>query len=66
MSSQNFLKIGDAAKFLGISKTTLRRWEDEGRIVSYRHVFNNYRMYDVDDINRLSTKLQIIVCKAED
>ena len=39
------LDINEASKFLGVSKSTLRRWEDEGKITSYR-TEGNHRRYD--------------------
>jgi predicted site-specific integrase-resolvase len=41
-----FVAIGDAAKALGVSITTLRRWEVEGRLVPDRTV-GRQRRYDL-------------------
>jgi predicted site-specific integrase-resolvase len=43
---ERFLAIGDAAKALGVSITTLRRWEVEGRLVPDRTV-GRQRRYDL-------------------
>ena len=37
------LDINEASKFLGISKSTLRRWEADGKITSYRTEGNHRR-----------------------
>ena len=43
---ERFVAIGDAAKALGVSITTLRRWEVEGRLVPERTV-GRQRRYDL-------------------
>jgi site-specific DNA-methyltransferase (adenine-specific) len=42
---ENYHTIAEAAEILGISKTTLRRWDKSGKFPSKRHPINNYRMY---------------------
>ncbi len=49
----NFLTIKDASKILGVSKMTLRNWDNSGKLKAYRHPLNNYRMYRVDDIEKI-------------
>lgn len=46
-----FLKIGDAAKYLGVSVQTLRRWEEVGHLLPDRKSEGKTRYYD---LNRLS------------
>jgi putative resolvase len=43
-----FLKIGEAAKILGISVQTLRRWEATGYLLPHRKSKGNTRYYDLD------------------
>lgn len=40
------LTIKDAAKVLGVSEPTLRRWDEAGKFVARRHPVNGYRLYD--------------------
>ena len=42
---ERFVAIGDAAKALGVSITTLRRWEAEGRLVPDRTAGRQRRYY---------------------
>jgi len=49
------LKITDAAKYLGVNISTLRRWEDEGKIVSERTT-GGHRRYDKDALNSIANK----------
>ncbi|MBU0535301.1 tail fiber domain-containing protein [Patescibacteria group bacterium] len=52
------LKVSQAAKILGISPSSLRRFEKEERITSERAPGNNYRTYRLDLVNRLKAELQ--------
>jgi len=49
------LKITDAAKYLGVNISTLRRWEDEGKILSERTT-GGHRRYDKDLLNSIVNK----------
>ncbi len=40
-----FYSIAQVADILGISKETLRRWDNNGTLVPQRHTDNNYRVY---------------------
>ena len=48
------LPIGDAARQLGVSVDTMRRWERENRIQSFR-TLGNQRRYRQSDIDALLT-----------
>lgn len=48
--NENFILIKEASKLLGVSKLTLRNWDNSGKLVSYRHPINNYRIYKKSDI----------------
>lgn len=48
-----FITIKDAAKILGVSKITLRNWDASGKLKALRHPFNNYRVYKVEEIERV-------------
>ncbi len=45
-----YITIKDASRILGVSKMTLRNWDNSGKLKAHRHPFNNYRVYDVSDI----------------
>ena len=40
-----FLTVGSAAEYLGVSRDTLRRWDRSGRLPAQRHPMNGYRLY---------------------
>jgi excisionase family DNA binding protein len=45
-----YVSIGKAAKILGVSIGTLRRWDEEGRLVSIK-TEGGHRRYDISKIN---------------
>jgi len=47
---ENYLNISQAAKILGVSPGTLRRWDKAGKFPSQRHPINNYRIYKEDQV----------------
>ena len=53
-----FIRIAEAAKMIGITPTTLRTWERKGKIASYRNPINNWRMYKSDEIEKLMERIQ--------
>ncbi len=40
------ITIKEAARLLGVSEPTLRRWDEQGKFVARRHPINGYRLYD--------------------
>jgi MerR family copper efflux transcriptional regulator len=47
---QDYLQIKAAAAFLGVSANTLRNWERQGKLATYRHPVNGYRLYKKTDL----------------
>ncbi len=43
----------EAANILGVSKITLRNWDKSGKLKAHRHPFNNYRVYKLEDIDKV-------------
>jgi hypothetical protein len=48
-----FLKIKEAAKLIGVTPNTLRNWESKGLIKKRRHPINNYRLYDIEELKKI-------------
>lgn len=40
-----YMTIKEAARLLGISTMTLRRWDNGKKLKAKRHPINNYRLY---------------------
>jgi molybdopterin-binding protein len=51
--SDRFMKVGDAARAIGISLDSLRRWDREGRIRVTRDR-SNRRMVPISEVERLA------------
>jgi len=41
----DYLTIKEAAKYLGISAMTLRRWDSDKKLKAIRYPVNKYRLY---------------------
>lgn len=53
----NFITLTEAATFLGVSKATLRNWDNEGKLKATRNPLNGYRQYDLNDLVLLKKEL---------
>ena len=47
----DYLRISEAAEYLGVSPNTLRNWERAGKIVAHRHPVNDYRLFQREDLD---------------
>jgi predicted site-specific integrase-resolvase len=66
MQNENkHISIGQAAKILGVSVVTLRRWEKLGHLVSSFRTFGKHRRYDIYALyQRLNKNKRINICYA--
>jgi len=53
-----YLKIRQAAEFLGVSPNTLRNWGKENKIPEFRHPLNNYRLYRRSDLEGVLRRIK--------
>ena len=49
---REYLKVAEAAEFVGVSQNTLRKWADQGRITVRVNPANGYRMFRREDLQR--------------
>jgi len=54
----DYITVRQAALMLGVSAATLRNWDRAGKLKAKRHPINGYRLYSVEDLQRLVNKLQ--------
>jgi len=47
------MSIKKAAEVLGVTPLTLRNWDKKGKFKALRHPINNYRVYKIEDIDKL-------------
>ncbi len=52
---ESLLTVIDAAKVIGVSIDTIRRWEKKGILKSTRST-NNYRLFNIEEVKRVHTK----------
>jgi len=48
-----YVTIKEAAYILGVSALTLRNWDKNGKFPAQRHPMNNYRVYKLEDLNKV-------------
>jgi putative resolvase len=52
VADQQWLTLGEAARYLGVAQSTIRRWADEGRVRAFytpgRH--RRFRLADLDEL----------------
>lgn len=49
----DYLRISEAAAYLGVSPNTLRNWVNAGKIAAIRHPVNDYRLFQKEDLDLL-------------
>jgi len=54
---KGFITTKQVAHLLGVTTTTVRRWDKTGKLKATRHPFNNYRLYQLVEIKKLSESL---------
>ena len=52
-----FMRIKEAAEFLGVSTNTLRNWEKAGKLKPFRDLNSGYRLYIREDLENLLKKI---------
>jgi MerR family copper efflux transcriptional regulator len=55
---KGYLKILEAARFLGVTPQTLRNWDRQGKLSAYRHPMNNYRMYKQTELEKILKRVK--------
>lgn len=53
-----FINIKQASKILGVSPLTLRNWDNNGKLKAHRHPMNNYRVYKLEDLERVINEIE--------
>jgi MerR family transcriptional regulator, copper efflux regulator len=54
----DYLRIGEAAAYLGVAAGTLRNWERSGKIRTFRHPLNNYRLFRRRDLDEILQRIE--------
>ena len=54
----DYMRISEAADYLGISANTLRNWTNSGKLTAHRHPVNTYRLFKKQDLDALLEKVE--------
>jgi len=55
---EDYLTVGEAAAFMGVSASTLRNWDRAGKLKARRHPINGYRLYRRAELQMLLKSLK--------
>ena len=50
------ITLAEAASILGVSKATLRNWDNSGKLTAIRHPVNGYRLYELRELKKLQAQ----------
>lgn len=55
----DYMRVAEAAEYVGVSTNTLRNWFNAGKVVAIRHPVNDYRLFKRKDLDDLLKKLAL-------
>jgi excisionase family DNA binding protein len=58
MEDQQFMTSGQVARLLGVSESTVQRWEREGRLTALRHPTSNRRLFRAEAVQQFRRQLR--------
>lgn len=53
-----YMRIKDAALFLGVTENTLRNWERDNKLTVHRNPKNQYRLYNKEILEQLLNNIE--------
>ncbi len=53
-----YITIKQASKILNVTPLTLRNWDKNGKLKAHRHPMNNYRVYKIEDLERVIHEIE--------
>ena len=56
---KQYVRIKEAAAFLGVSPMTLRNWDQSGKLVSIRNPMNGYRLYKRSELEKFLNQIEL-------
>lgn len=59
--ADEYLRVKEAAEFLGVVPNTVRAWGNRGKVPEHRHPANDYRLYKISDLKRLLKDIERLV-----
>ena len=56
---EKYMKVREAAEFLGIAPNTLRAWGAAGKLREFRSPANGYRLYKREDLAKFLRQIEL-------
>ena len=53
-----YLRVSEAADYLGVSPNTLRNWEKSEKVPVHRHPVNDYRLFKREELDALLKQVE--------
>ena len=50
---KQYLTVNEVARIFGVSPLTVRNWDQKGRLKAHRNPMNNYRLYKIEEVEKL-------------
>ena len=54
----NYLRSNEAARILGVTTTTLRRWHHSGKMIAHIHPVTGHFLYKIYDLQKFYSDLK--------
>lgn len=55
---KQYLTVKEVAQILGVSPLTVRNWDQKERLIAHRNPLNNYRVYKVEEVEKLLNEIE--------
>jgi len=55
---KKYLTVKEVARLLGVTPLTVRNWDKKRQLIAYRNPINNYRLYKVEDVEKLMRDIE--------
>ena len=55
---KQYVTVGEAAEYLGVSASTLRNWDRDGKLKPYRNPLNGYRLYKKAELDKVLKRVK--------
>ncbi len=59
VKKSNYISLNAASKILNVSPETMRNWDNQGKLKASRNPVNNYRLYDLEDLQEFANNSQV-------
>lgn len=56
---EKYMKVREAAEFLGVAPNTLRAWGAAGKLREFRSPANGYRLYKREDLEKFLRQIEL-------